>query len=479
MCDQVRTRGPGVRRRFDLAGLKSAGLVLLVAGAAAFLLLGGCGGDGSSGNHAGEGSSVDEGAGKDAAGKDGVKDTGENGEGSGANGKDSGKNGEESGKKPKKPISLNVSPVIRSQLVHSVLAEGRLRARKETEIKAEITGNLERLLVDEGSRVRAGDLLAVLDQREHLAALEEARARHLRALSELAVNLELRQAGEVDAQARADYKEQLDELRADLKAGRLSHEEFRNRSLELELVALQRGAFRRDVLEARTGFSEAKAAEERALLNLERTEIRAPFAGTITDLTPAVGERIYAAQILCRLVNARDLEAEVYVLESDLGSLQVGYPALLTITAVDQVFPVRVSVVSPDVDIQSRTCRVLFRFENDSPRIRPGMFVRAEIATAVLADRLLVPKEAILTREKRPLVFKVDEGKAVWIYVDTGERNNLYVEITGVAPGQTLEEGDRVVISDHLTLAHEAAIKVRKTITPKDPWRKNFAAKEG
>ncbi len=389
---------------------------------------------------------------------------------------------EDAGSEParvKKPLSLNVGPVERGRLVHAVTAEGRLRARKEAEIKTELTGTVERLLVSEGDQVQAGQLIAVLDQREYLASLTEARARHLQALSELAVNLELEMAGTVDGQAQANYQQQITRLRTDLQAGRLSHEEFTDRSLELELEALRAGAFRREVLEARTGFADAHAAEERALLNLERTEIRTPFAGTITDLEPVLGERIYSGEQICRLVNTRELEAEVYVLESDLGSLDVGYPALLTITAVGQTLPVEVSVVSPDVDTDSRTCRVLFRFRNDSGRIRPGMFVRAQIATEILADRLLVPKDAVLFRDGRPLVFKAEEDQALWVYVSTGESNELYYEITSCAAGQTLEPGDRVVVSDHLTLAHEAAIKVSRTIAVEDPWKKNFPTEEG
>jgi multidrug efflux pump subunit AcrA (membrane-fusion protein) len=377
-----------------------------------------------------------------------------------------------------KPIAVTVAPVMIGDLVHSVSAEGRLRARREVEIQFELSGTLERLMVDEGERVRAGEVLAQLDQREYRAALEEARARHLRALSELAVNLEAQPPEAPNDTALGDYREGIEALRRDLRTGRVSYEDYRDRSQALELEALQRGAFRRHVLEARTGFAEAKAADERAQLNFERTEIRAPFDGTVTGLDRVAGEKAYAGQTLCRLIDTRDLEAEVHVLESDLGSLQVGHPALLTITAVDVTLPVRVSVVSPDVDAESRTCRVLLRFANDDPRIRPGMFARAEIATEVLSQRRLVPREAVLTREDRPLVFKVVDDRAIWVYVETGARNDTYIEVTGVAPGATLEPEDRVVVSDHLTLAHEAAVSVARVVRPKDPWRTSFGDEE-
>lgn len=374
----------------------------------------------------------------------------------------------------KKPISLDVAPVIRGELVHAVSAEGILRARRQTEIKAELNGTLDRLLVDDGRAVSAGQLIAVLDQREYRAALAEARARHLKALSELAVNLELNLAGEVNDSALTAYQRDLETVQRDLDSDRITSDQYREQSLDLELRALQGGAFRREVLEARTGFAEARAAEERAQLNLELTEIRAPFAGNITDLVAVAGERIQIGQVLCQLINTTDLEAEVHVLESDLGTLASGRPALLTIPAVEQTLPVRVSVVSPHVDTDSRTCRVLLRFTNDSPLIRPGMFVRAQIATEMLPDRLLVPKEAVLEREKRPLVFKVSGDQALWVYVETGGRNDTYVEITGVAPGASLAAGDQVVVSDHLTLAHEALIKVRDVVNPPDPWRDYF-----
>ena len=102
--------------------------------------------------------------------------------------------------------------------------------------------------------------------------------------------------------------------------------------------------------------------------------------------------------------------------------------------------------------------------------MRPGMFARALIAGERFEDRLLVPREAILTRDDRPLVFKVDGDRAKWLYVTLGENNDHLVEITSVLQGGTLEPGDRVIVSDHLTLAHDAKIKVRRTLPLNDPW---------
>jgi hypothetical protein len=98
------------------------------------------------------------------------------------------------------------------------------------------------------------------------------------------------------------------------------------------------------------------------------------------------------------------------------------------------------------------------------------MFVRASIAGEIHPDLLLVPREAILTRDGRPLLFKVEEDRAKWLYVRIGLANDFLVEIERVLQGGTLEPGDQVVVSEHLTLAHEALVKVRRTVDSPDPW---------
>ena len=110
-------------------------------------------------------------------------------------------------------------------------------------------------------------------------------------------------------------------------------------------------------------------------------------------------------------------------------------------------------VISPMLDQATRTIEVLVRFENPEGRYRPGMFVRAQIAGWVYQDKLVAPKSALLIRDNRTLVFKKDGDRAKWLYVDTGLKNDDWVEIIAVHSGGRLAPGDKVVVSDHLTLA--------------------------
>ena len=371
-------------------------------------------------------------------------------------------------KKPKKERSTTVTaaPVTRADLVIPVIAEGSIRARHETDVKFEIAGQITGLWIKEGQRVPKGKKLASLDDREYRLALEEANSRYLRALGQLAVEEE----GYNSEGAERGLAEQTAELARMEREGLITRQERLDRELELGMEAVRDGAYRRELIEVRSGLATARADAARLELDLEHTVLHAPFSGVITGFELSPGERVQKDQTLCRLVDDVDIEAAVGVLESDLAAVKTGGPALLTIPALGETIEARVDVISPDIDEDSRTCRVLMRLRSKDGRIKPGMFVRAAIAGEVFPDRLLVPREAILTRDGRPVVFKVDGDRARWVYVQLGQRNNHLVEIARVDQGGPLEPGTLVVVDNHLTLTHDAKIKVKKTAEIKDPW---------
>ena len=98
------------------------------------------------------------------------------------------------------------------------------------------------------------------------------------------------------------------------------------------------------------------------------------------------------------------------------------------------------------------------------------MFVRAAIAGRIHPNKLMVPAEAILTRDGRPLLFKVDEDQAKWVYVKIGLRNDRFVEIERILQGGPLDVGTLVVVSDHLTLSHDAKVRVKKVVDMTVAW---------
>jgi RND family efflux transporter MFP subunit len=425
-------------------------LLLTCCLAAAWLLAGGCQGS----SNGGDAEAHENG--------DAVAATDSNG----ANGDSNG----EKKKKKEKAIKVDVAEVRRGELVIPIYADGAIRTPRSVDVRTKIGGELVRVFVRDGDRVRAGQILARIDQRQYEISLEENRYRHIQALSRIAADDD---SFTVSTEALGGFVSSRDALAEERRRGRISEEEYQVKLLELELASLKAGAFRRELFEERTGLAEARTASDRAKLDLENTEIRAPFSGTVHDLQVVKGEIVSTGTQVCTIVNNEKLEAVVSVLEADLGNLVEGRPVLLAVAATDDTLEAHVDVISPRLDPATRTCEVLIRFDNDNGRYRPGMFVRAEIAGWIHPDKLMVPKTAILTRDNRPLVFKVngEQGdRAQWLYVDIGLQNAGWVEILKVHSGGSLAPGDRVVVSDHLTLAHEAKIKVRKHRESPDRW---------
>lgn len=442
-------RAVGGRFRASVAGAPPIQWFLAALIMTALVSLGGgCAREGAAGGSAADGTAAEEGVAGDTLAADTTS----------ANGKP---------EKKAKVIKVDTAEVRRGDLVVSIHADGVIRTPRFVEIRTQLSGEVVEVLARDGDRVRAGQLLVRIDPRSYALALEESRYRYYQALSRVAAEADTLA---LNREALDDFTDRRSALEKSRRDGTMGPEEYQSALLESEIEALRRGAFRREVLEQRTGLAEARVAEERAKLDLENAEIRAPFAGVVQGLTVVPGEIVSAGYALCSIYNNERLEAVVNVLETDLGNLVEGRPVLVIVPATGDTLHAAVDVISPSLDEASRTCEVLIRFDNPERRLRPGMFVRTEIAGWVHHDRLLVRKEAVLLRDKRPMLFKHVEDFAQWLYVDTGLENEDWIEILAVHSGGSLEPGDEVVVSDHLTLAHEAKIVVRRTLPPEDRW---------
>ncbi len=168
------------------------------------------------------------------------------------------------------------------------------------------------------------------------------------------------------------------------------------------------------------------------------------------------GQQIAAGQALLTLLEDERLEVDVDVLEADVVRLHPGAPARVRVPALDDlVLEGTVHTINPLVDPETGTGRVTVILPNPRGRLMPGLFAYVELETGRLANRLQVPVAAVLERQDRQLVFRIEDGRALWTYVTTGARSGDWVEIT-----DGLAEGDRVAVKDHFALAHEAPVKV-------------------
>ena len=322
------------------------------------------------------------------------------------------------------PLALPVvgQEVRKGDLVLSVVTTGQIRSEAMSLLKSETQGTIIAVLVRPGDRVRKGQPLIQVDPRPLDLAVQEA-----------AANLE---------KARLAL---LDNIMPDsIVTGRaVTGERLKN-------------------AEIRSGIEGARVALEQRKYERERATITAPFSGVMDDIKVAVGERLTNGQEIGRVVDLDHLRIEAAVLEHDLPLIRVGGQARVTAAAApDRAVIGTIAAILPIVDSTTRAGRAIIRAGGGGV-LRPGMYADVQLEAARLPNRIIVPASAVIQRDGRPLVFVVKEGRAQWVYIFPGRSNGTETEVLpDSASGQIpLQPGDVVLIEGHLTLTHDAPVRV-------------------
>jgi RND family efflux transporter MFP subunit len=253
------------------------------------------------------------------------------------------------------------------------------------------------------------------------------------------------------ARARAD----LENAEAEFQKMMLLDEEIADADVRAERERLSR---------SRSGLNQAEVDLRQAEIDLERATVRAPFGARVADLLVVPGQWVTVGAELMTVVDLDPIKVEVQVLEAELGLLEEGRSVSVTFAAFPgERFEGRIETINPKVDPDNRTGRVTVHLENPDGRIKPGMYAQVRIDAQAFADRVLVPREAILEREGRQMLFVYNaeggNGRAEWRYVTTGRENDQLVELTRGDEG-FVEPGEVVLVEGHHYLAHDAMVRL-------------------
>ena len=364
-------------------------------------------------------------------------------------------------------VLVGVAPVIVDDLVMKLRSPGEAVTDKHIILKSEVPGRIKALNVEEGQHVKKGDLLVKLDDQEYSLTLESAEAARLKDLSELL--LESQFSEQTDITQTID-REKLDKAEKEYEAkrqlyseGKITEEELEEAYRIYELVLIKSGQKKEEIIAAAKGLTQSEISVKKARLNLEKTNIRAPFSGIIADMKISLGEHVSGATELFTLVNLDRIQVRATVLESEIGKITLGREVELRFSAYpDRIFKGSVKAISPIVNPEDKTCKVFINTSNPDEEIKPGMHAVVEIVSDIYEDRLLVPQEAFLIREGRKMVFVYEDGLAKWRYVQTGLENEDFAEILPAErQGEGVKEGESVLIKGHFNLAHDARVKIK------------------
>lgn len=356
-----------------------------------------------------------------------------------------------------------VAKVTRQDLSSTLNIASEFLPNQEVTVYAKVSGYIQKLDVNWGTRVRQGQLLAVLDIPELQQQVQQDEAAARRSDQDV---------------SRA--KEELSRAESVYNVAHLTYSRLADvQKTRPELVAQQEiDVAQGKDLEANSGVSSAKdslAASEEALIGakaaLERdkamysySRITAPFDGVVTEIDAYTGALLPAGtssnkgdQALCHLAEDRVLRLVIPVPESAVPDIRPGTSVEVRVPVLAKVFQGIVARVSDQVDLSTRTMHAEIDVPNANFVIVPGMYAEASLVLKEKHGALAVPVQALDRQEGRVTVFAVDKSNKIEErQVQTGiETPNLVEVVSG------LDENDLVVVGNR------SQLRAGTTIQPK------------
>jgi len=217
------------------------------------------------------------------------------------------------------------------------------------------------------------------------------------------------------------------------------------------------GVTQMDLYTAQLALTNAKTDFENAKIQLAKLEVRAPFRGAIVDLpTVTQGTHLNTNVAVVTLMDYSKLIMEVNLPEKNLTTIKLGQEVLITnYTMPKDTLKAQINELSPVVAIDTRTFKGKVLINNPDLKLRPGMFVKADIEVDRRDSVVVIPKEIIIAGTRGKTVFTVERGNAQSHIIKTGLENEKFVEVL-----EGLKRKDRVVTKGYETLRDRAKVKI-------------------
>jgi len=333
--------------------------------------------------------------------------------------------------------AITVSTVTLHDLADRVIASGLVGPVETVQVQPLIEGQpIEALLADAGDKVTAGQVLAQLSN----ISLDLQKSQFQASLAAARASTAQAEASLIEAQANADEAARAATRSAALKQqGNVSQAAY-DQAQAASLTANARVMVAQQSLEAaRAQVTLAEAQLANVDLQLARTQVVAPVAGEITARNAQVGAIASAAgQPMFTLIRDGALELRADIAEGDLVRLAPGQTARLKLAGSSETLTGTVRLVEPTIDATTRLGRARIAID-DPTRVRAGMFVQAEVLVAE-RNTPAAPVSAIGASGTDATVMRVKDGVVERVFVTTGIRQGMWVEIT-----EGLSVGDVVV----------------------------------
>jgi membrane fusion protein, multidrug efflux system len=303
----------------------------------------------------------------------------------------------------------------------TVETQGVVKPLHELSVQMRVGGYLIGHKIRDGSVVKKGDVIMKLDEGEFELSVTEAQVNLDKAL----------QAYEIEKRSRQTSGASISEAQ-----DRLLRNQY--------------------------GVTAAELALERARLNKEYSELRAPFDGVIhTQEILTEGMFVGAGVSYGLLLDQGIVSVRLEVLAIEINSIRRGMPVEVDVPGGSRI-NCSVDAVSPVVDDKTKTGQVTARCNNASSLLKRGMTVNARIRVNSVRGSVRVPRSAVLDRDQRKVVFKLKGNRVEWIYVQPIAMNSQWA----VLEIDTITPGDTIAVDRHFTASHDLRVTPRLRFAP-------------
>ena len=401
-------------------------------------------------------------------------------------------------KDPDPVVSVQVTPAQRATISQVVETEAVVFPLQQAVITPKITSTIKSFLVQRGSHVKKGQLLAILENADLSAAAEQSKGDFEQAEAGYVTTTNASlpqqiQKAELDAassktafeaqQKVYDSRKQLFAQgalpRRDLDAAEVALSQARSQyeQAQKQLDDLRRVGREQTLKSAGGQLASAKGKYLGAQAQLSYSEIRSPIDGVITDRPLYAGELATANQPLLTVMNTSTLIAKAHIAQSQAALLKVGDPSLLTIPGLERQVPARTSLISPALDPGSTTLEVWAEAAKPPAELRPGMTVHLSVTAKTAKDAVVISSNALFHKEDgSPYVLLAgSDGLAHVKPVETGVVGSAQIAIlSGV------NVNDPVITSGGYAIPDGTHIKIEhpQSSSPSDSDEKSSPSKD-
>jgi multidrug efflux pump subunit AcrA (membrane-fusion protein) len=376
------------------------------------------------------------------------------------------------------PTPVTVETATLGAIDHVVTADAVLYPINQANVTAKISSPVKRMLVNRGDHVRAGQLLAELENADLAAAANESNSQYEQTQAAYqtvtgATVPEDKTKAQTDVQTAQQVfdaaKKVYDSRVALQKDGALAQKLVDDAKIAMvqaqaqldtaqrHLEALNQVSQRESIRSAQAQMNAAKAHYENSAVQLSYAQIHSPIAGVVADRMVYPGEMPPSGGPILSIVDISQVVARANVPVKEATSIRVGRPA--RIAGPEGDLAGKVTVVSPSVDSSTTTVEVWVQLPNPGERLKPGGTVRVAIIAETIQNTIVVPAAALLNSDEGgPKVMVVDKDsvaheRKISVGVRQGDRVQI---VSGLAAG------DQVVTSGGLGLEDKAKVAIQK-----------------